>query len=556
MTDDTTDTALTLAADPIGRGRCRVIARLAGAVIHADTGDPASAACRRRYARALAERVPAVDPEMIDAELLRLASAQAPPPTADPATPAEMDISAILRPEYHATEELVGLTVPVVVNAGGKPAPRWMHYIRWANGRRECRELTNCLDLGDGRRLWVHPVPGEPAMHTVAAWSATSRRAWLEGAASPDPPAVFRDLCERIAYYLEFPKETAAGTTATLALGAMMTYGYPIWPAVPYLFVGGPLGSGKSTLFTVLNQLVFRPLSAANMTAPSVFRTLHVHGGTLLLDEAERLRQSTPDAQELLSVLLAGYKRGGSAIRLEAVGDTFRPVTFDVYGPKALACIAGLPPALVSRCIPITMFRAGPESPKPRRRVDADSAWQRIRDDLHVLALEHSHTWRQVAQRTDVCPPELAGRAFELWQPLLALAAWLDGLGAHELLVMMQRHAVATHESNKDEQIPDTDETLLEILAEFVRAGSAPTPAEILDRARERDKVTFERWTARTVSNRLKTYGIAAVKSHGIRAFRVAQGTLERIQTTYGIDLGLPPVISCVPCATRATQTQ
>lgn len=553
---DTTDTVLTLTADPIGRGRYRITARLAGVVVHADTGDPASAAYRRRFARALAERVPAVDPEMIDSELLRLAGTPAPPTTTDPATPAELDISYILRPEYHATEELVGVTVPVVVNAGGKPAPRWMHYIRWADGRRECRELTDCLDLSDGWRLWVHPVSGEPAMHGVAAWSATSRRAWLEGAASPDPPTVFRDLCERIAHYLEFARENAAGTTATLALWAMMTYGYPIWPAVPYLFVGGPLGSGKSTVFAVLNQLVFRPLSSSNMTAPSVFRTLHERGGTLLLDEAERLRQSTPDMQELLSVLLAGYKRGGSATRLEAVGDTFRPVSFDVYGPKALACIAGLPPALASRCISITMFRAGPDSPKPRRRADADSAWQRIRDDLHILALEYGHTWRQVAQQTDVCPPELAGRDFELWQPLLTLAAWLDGLGAHGLLAMVQRHAVATHEANKDEQIPDTDETLLELLAEFVRVGTAPTPTEILDRARERDKATFDRWTARTVSNRLKTYGITVVKSHGIRAFRVAQGALERIQNTYGIDLGFPPVISCVPCATRATQTQ
>ena len=35
-------------------------------------------------------------------------------------------------------------------------------------------------------------------------------------------------------------------------------------------------------------------------------------------------------------------------------------ICFDVYGPKALACIAGLPPALASRCIPVTMFSRGP----------------------------------------------------------------------------------------------------------------------------------------------------------------------------------------------------
>jgi hypothetical protein len=39
------------------------------------------------------------------------------------------------------------------------------------------------------------------------------------------------------------------------------------------------------------------------MTAPTLFRTLHDTGGTLLLDEAERLRDRTPDAGELRSIL-------------------------------------------------------------------------------------------------------------------------------------------------------------------------------------------------------------------------------------------------------------
>ncbi len=71
-----------------------------------------------------------------------------------------------------------------------------------------------------------------------------------------------------------------------------------------------------------------------------------------------------------------------------------------MYGPKALACIAGLPPALASRCIPVMMFRAGPDFPKPKRRIDADpQVWQGLRDDLHALALEHGATWLALSQR-------------------------------------------------------------------------------------------------------------------------------------------------------------
>src|SRR6516164_10108058 len=132
-------------------------------------------------------------------------------------------------------------------------------------------------------------------------------------------------------------------------------------------------------------------------------------------------------------MLLAGYKRGGQATRLEPVGDTFRPVAFDVYGPKALACIAGLPPALASRCIPVVMFRAEKGSLKPKRRIDADpEGWRRLRDDLYALALEHGADWLGLAQRADVCPSGLDGRSYELWQPLLALAAWFEGHGAEK----------------------------------------------------------------------------------------------------------------------------
>ena len=101
------------------------------------------------------------------------------------------------------------------------------------------------------------------------------------------------------------------------------------------------------------------------------------------MDEAERLRNTQdPATAEILSMLLAGYKKGGTATRLEPVGDSgFKTVSFDVFGPKALACIAGLPPALASRAIPVTMFRSPPGSEKPRRRIDADpEGWQRLRD--------------------------------------------------------------------------------------------------------------------------------------------------------------------------------
>ena len=105
----------------------------------------------------------------------------------------------------------------------------------------------------------------------------------------------------------------------------------------------------------------------------------------------------------------------------------------------------------------------------------------------------------------------------------------------------MQRHALATVEAGQDDQTPDADEVLLEVLTELVRLGHFPTPGEILTKAKERDPNSFDRWIPATVTRRLKSYGIPAPKkSHGERRYRdVTLDTLRRIQRHYSIDLGL-----------------
>lgn len=512
-----------------------VTARLGEQPLHVDTIDLRSAAARNRFTRSLCSKASAVDPEAIEAELLALA-AKPIAPAADGAP--EIDVSRIVRPERFILPEVSGLTVPTVAMRDGKPAGRWMLYLRWADGRREVTPLPPSVEIG-GKAVFVHPEPAPPAINMPCGWSADARRRWLAGEPAPDPAEVFKAVCRQIAHYLDFPRDKAAGTTATLATWVLLTYCYPAWPAVPYLYFGGAKGCGKTTAFGVLERMAFRAFSSSNLTAAALFRTLHNQGGTLLFDEAERLRQSNdPAVGEVCSMLLAGYKRGGQATRLEPVGDTFRTVSFDVYCPKSLACIAGLPPALASRCITVLMLRAAPDSPKPRRRIDAEpERWQQVRDDLHALTLEYGETWRELASRDDVCPT-MNGRDFELWQPLLALAAWLESHGAEGLLRLMQQHALQTIEAAADDSTFEPDAVLLGILADAVRAGERPAASDILAVAQEREPATFRNWTPRGVAQRLKYYGVQAVKISGRREYRATLDHLRQVQAVYGIDLG------------------
>ncbi len=533
-----------LSADWIGN-RCKVVAMLGGEAVHIDTFDVTKADRRAKFARAVNGKCQAVTPGAVEAALMKVASAGRPPanPAPPPAEGYELDVSLVRRPELFHANDVSGVAVPLTVLRDGKPETRWQLYLRWGDGRREARPLAGSVERPDGGRLWLVPTPAAPPVNTPSGWSAESRRGWLKGEPAPNPAALFRDLCEAFADYLEFPEPTAAGSAATLALWTLLCYGYPAWPAVPYLYVGGPVASGKSRVFDILGRLVFRSLASSNLTGPTMFRTLHDRGGVLLYDEAERLRQATPDVQELLSMLLAGYKRGGQATRLEPIGDTYRPVSFDVYGPKAVACIQGLPPALASRCIPLMMFRAPPDSPKPRRRPDAEpERWRRLQDRLHVLALESGPDWSAMSADAGVVPGDIGGRDYELWQPLLALAKWVESHGARGLLGLMQSHAARAVGAAKDDAVPEADETLLELLAEAVMRGDRPSPGDLLSKAKDRDPATFDRWAAATVTRRLKQYDIPTPKkSNGVRRFvGVTAATLARVQRCYGIDLGVP----------------
>ena len=520
---------------------------------YTDRLDVADAKVRAGLFNALCERWPALATdecrEQVHDELDRLAASEAQrrnsqsQPT-KPNEEREIDALRIVRPERFITHDVSGLAIPILTQGSDGPVGRWGLCVNRADGKRECLDLNSGIDLSDGDRLWLHPQPSAPTpadVRALARWSPAARQRWLDGESAPDPADLFKRLCEHIAYFINFPAAKGPGITATLALWVILTYVYCAWDAVPYLYLGGPAHSGKSRVFEVLGRLVFRPLASSNLTGAALFRTLHAQGGTLLFDEAERLRQTqAPDVGEVMSMLLAGYKRGGQAIRLEPVGDTFKTVAFEVYGPKAMACIRGLPGPLLSRCIPITMFRAAANSPKPRRRIDADpAAAQSLRDDLHALALTEGVTWMDLANRVDVCPP-MNGRDYELWQPLLALAVYIESHGAEGLLKLMQEHALATIEANQDDQTDDADEILLQVLADEIRAGGAPQPKDILAKAKEDEPDTFDRWSAKGAAGRLARYGLKTNKSHGRRLYgNVSLTDLCHIQDVYSIDLGI-----------------
>ncbi|MGB7161367.1 MAG: hypothetical protein WBD40_25135 [Tepidisphaeraceae bacterium] len=290
---------------------------------------------------------------------------------------------------------------------------------------------------------------------------------------------------------------------------------------------------------------MFRGFSTSNLSAAALFRTLHERGGTLLLDEAERLLEGAAEVAELRSILLAGYKRGGKASRLETCGDSYQMTEFTVFGPKAIACISALPGPLASRCIPIQMFRSPPQSTKPKLRVDANrSRWINLRDQLHCLALGPlGHAAPILANLDDAC--SLTGRSYELWHPLLSIAQWLDASASCDtscaptwidVAPVVARWAQTLVDSNREETIPEADATVLRVLCDQVRQDRKPTASQVLDRAKQVDIETFRRYTPRRVAEILKRYNVKSVRNRGRQLYRDLFA-LREVERNYGIDL-------------------
>lgn len=547
IADINTRDNLVLQYEPTGKnGTARITVELAGEVIAVDTVNLSRMKSRTSFLENLVKDRHGLDRNALDAGLLSIAAelaARNEIASENEAEEEDIDPAAVFRPSLFHAPELSAAAIPRLVRRrtddGEKLFGTWCLYIQHLDGRRERTPLTSPIKT-TGRKLWLHPEPIPPDAHTWVGWSRGARKRWLAGNAIPDPVRVFDKVYSAADDFIHFPKQEAAGNLAALSLWILFTYTFDAWQAVPYLYFGGPAGSGKSRCFDVLGRSVFRPLLSSNMSAPTLYRSLHDKGGTLILDEAEQLRRSAdPGISDLNSVLLAGYRRGGQASRLEKVGDTFRPVAFEVFGPKALACITGLPAALASRCICFTMFRAPVSSTKPKRRIDEDpERWQSLRDDLYSLSLAYGPTWLELAKQDDVCP-EMSGRNRELWQPLFALASWIEACGATGLVGLLREHALGAIESAKEETIPDHDEILLRRLTEMVANQECPTSKEVLQSAVEEEPQGFNKWTARAVANHLRRYGVTTTKTNGRRVFRPSLVQLKEIQETYGIDLNL-----------------
>ena len=335
-------------------------------------------------------------------------------------------------------------------------------------------------NTGSGRLLSL-PIP-EP-------WSTP-----VEGAELLDA------LTAAIAGYVKLSDAAAMA----VALWCVHAHAFEASPISPRLAITSPeKRCGKTTLLRVIQELVPKPLQAANITAAALFRTVEAARPTLLIDEADTF---LAENEELRGIINSGHARDGQVVRL--VGEDHEPRAFSTCCPTAIAAIGAIPATIEDRSVDIALRRRRKDEHVARFRIGRTGELQVLCRKAARWVADHLEPLRELDPSL---PEELHDRAADNWCPLVAIA---DHAGA-EWPAKGRRAALELSGANVGEA--DTTHTLLladirdQFSAQKVDRLTSEDLTSALSSMRERPWPTFDRGrpiTPAVVAKMLKPYGI------------------------------------------------
>src|SRR5262249_28507067 len=133
----------------------------------------------------------------------------------------------------------------------------------------------------------------------------------------------------------------------------------------PALIVAPVIGSGKTTVLNVSGTLVANPEPFSLSSAAAITRVAQNPEAlpTILYDEVDRtLGMGGPLSKVLETFLSTGYKRGGSTLKVEKVGNEFVTKRLNSFAPVLMTAKGTfrIPSDILSRSIVINMEKLGP----------------------------------------------------------------------------------------------------------------------------------------------------------------------------------------------------
>ncbi len=273
-------------------------------------------------------------------------------------------------------------------------------------------------------------------------WPASGVEVYRAGR-RPDPPDVFSRVVDVVSRFIDFDRSLADQRVMSelVACYILSTWFLDAFTVVGFIWPNGDRGSGKTQLLSVIAELAYLGQVILAGGSYASLRDLADYGATLAFDDAENLADSRRTDPDKRALLLAGNRKGAIISVKEPRPDrTWQTRYVNTFCPRLFSAIRLPDPVLASRTIVIPLIRT-----PDRYRANADpldyKLWPHDRralvSDLWALALAHlPELPAYEAQVNDRA--RLTGRNLEPWRALLAVALWLDALGATGLWERME----------------------------------------------------------------------------------------------------------------------
>jgi hypothetical protein len=219
----------------------------------------------------------------------------------------------------------------VLVEAIRDPAnPRRMAFLRWKNGTAEI--------LSDIRHEGQIFVPPDPTARSFPDLSLPNRL---------QPYGELAEFVDEISSTISSFVELLPDQLRIVVAFVMASWFPDCFEVAPYLWVVGPLGSGKTKLLKLLWCLCRRGLIVGDMRSGSIYKLVDIWNPTLLIDELD-LGNSGANV-ELLRMLRTGSVPGIPTVR--------NGLRFSTYGLKVISSRQPFgDAALASRGLVISML--------------------------------------------------------------------------------------------------------------------------------------------------------------------------------------------------------
>lgn len=267
------------------------------------------------------------------------------------------------------------------------------------------------------------------------------------------------------------------------AIWIMNTYLYRGFEAVPYLWLNGDKGTGKTRFRDVMSQICFNSLALdSTATAPVIFRNSELMQPTLFIDEFENMKHDM--SSQLKAIFNTGYKKGSSTSRMhrESKDKEAKSKGYGTYCPKVFLGIdSDLEGTLQDRCIwigtqkpkeGVTIAKFVPDAERER----TDSIKMRL---LH-MGLLYAKPIIDLYRGDQVnMPPELTGREKELWEPLFCIANYIDQRHESDITqTLMELCRQSAAERKEMQAIHDDKACVVILLSRMITGLDKPSKKE------------------------------------------------------------------------------